>query len=132
MSAIKVVPVNTPAGILQSQSAFFLRDVNFNPAQRLLILRGEVNAKYAKTLISHPKQTSIPFSVLFKGVRSFDCVNYDDFEAHHGAESKSNFDHVMSVGDTANSKNLYWMWFYDDVFIVHADGYAFSGFASAG
>ncbi len=131
MSTINIVPVNTPAGILQSRSAFFLREVNFDPARRVLDLKGDLNGKYAKGLISNSKQTAIPFSVLFKGVRSFDCVNYDDFEAAHGASSKSNFDQVISQDDLSKNKNLYWVWFYDDVFVVRADGYSFSGFIAA-
>ncbi|WP_431821228.1 hypothetical protein [Burkholderia sp. F1] len=126
MSELGVVAINTPIGIVCSRTAFWLGGFVYNASDKSL----EFSARFSKSMRADDGgayKKDFPFSVAFKGVGRFECIDYDSMEREFGGISKSNFDQLIG-GRDVGSRNVYLLWFYDECFRVEADGYSMAGF----
>ena len=126
MSELKAVAINTPVGIVCSRTAFWLDELVYSASSRSMAF----NARFSKSMRVEGgggKKKDFKFSVVFKGVGGFECIDYDAMENRFGGISKSNFDQL--IGDRGvGEKGVYLIWFYDECFKIEADGYAMAGF----
>lgn len=130
MSKLNTLPINTPVGIINSRTAFWLKSQSYNPDKKQLI----IEADFSSTELSeNGKQfkISMPFKLTFNGVLSFDCKDYDSFEDIYGEISKSNFEQILDNQSSTIDEQIYLVWFYDNGFSIRAKGYNVSGFEKA-
>jgi hypothetical protein len=127
MSKLKTLAINTPVGVVNSRTSFWLTNQSYNPNTNQLL----IDANFTKTELSEKGKhykTSVPFQLIFNGVSSFECRDYDSFEHAYGEISKSNFDQILNEAAAITEDALYLVWFYDDCFVIKAKGYKIGGF----
>jgi hypothetical protein len=124
MSEMIFLPVNTPAGIFNSRTAFWLRESRFDADNKFLVFNIEINGKS----LLKKQENNLNAHIKFLGVNSFECLDYDTYENKFGAVSKSNFDQEVYKNNSTRKLNRYLLWFYDNGFVVNASGYTLDGF----
>ena len=127
MSKLGTLAINTPVGIINSRNAFWLKSQSYNPNTKQLL----IEASFSTTETSEKgKQynTSVPFKLVFNGVLSFECKDYDSFENLYSEISKSNFEQILNEPTAVTDDIVYLVWFYDNGFAIKAKGYNISGF----
>ncbi|WP_332604370.1 hypothetical protein [Acinetobacter sp. ESBL14] len=121
MSESTFLPIQTKFGILCSRTDFWLNNFVFDVNGNSL----EININFSmvkKNEDGSDFRISEPFLIRFNNVKSFNLIQYDDFEGKFSNVSGSNFDQSNS---DSSGLNIYLLWTYDHCFEVHAKGYSF-------